>query len=311
MAEATEAPKPGVKHGIDGFAADIQASVTFAHNRPLQIYFMADPHGGAMKFLLCLAAFFSSLVHAQDNGPLSGLWWDRDEPGWGLSIHQRGDLLFATLLVYGEDGVAQWYFAPRMECGPVDGETACNGPLFSATGPTFEPYDGFDSSRVHLRPVGDIEFFVMAGANGGVRYSVDGHSVTRRVQPLLPAGRSSVFSGVWINPAEPGWGLSIHHRDDVMFVTLLAYDGHGTARWYVAPRVPRVWGIGDDDVWYSGDLYLASGPILTSANAFDAAKVSLRPAGHVNLSIVKGVDGGVDIEFDGTRIQGSIMPFRF
>jgi hypothetical protein len=129
---------------------------------------------------------------------------------------------------------------------------------------------------------------------------------------LLPsfAQAEGIFSGLWMTPQEPGWGLSIHHHNDVMFATLLVYNEQGVPQWYVAPSVVRFWGIADEDVGYAGDLYASTGPMLTNER-FDSSRVTMRRVGRINVSIIFGVDGGVEYSIDGKVVRRPIQPLRW
>lgn len=124
------------------------------------------------------------------------------------------------------------------------------------------------------------------------------------------ARAEGVFSGLWVNPSEPGWGVSIHHNGDVMFVTVLVYGEDGTPTWYVAPEVRRFWSIGDDDVGFAGALYAASGPVLDNT-PFDTKRVTLRRVGDINVSVFMREDGGVTYSIDGKETRRPIRPLRW
>jgi len=49
-----------------------------------------------------------------------------------------------------------------------------------------------------------------------------------------PARAYTPESGVWWNPAEPGYGLVIETQDDFMAVFVYSYDAAGNAQWYNA-----------------------------------------------------------------------------
>jgi hypothetical protein len=129
---------------------------------------------------------------------------------------------------------------------------------------------------------------------------------------LLPclARAEGVFSGLWITPQEPGWGLSIHHDKDIMFVTLLVYNEQGLAQWYVAPNVRRFWSIADEDVGFAGDLYVTTGPLLSNER-FDPSRVAMRRVGEIDVSVMYGVDGGVHYTIDGKDVWRPIQPLRW
>jgi hypothetical protein len=64
------------------------------------------------KLLASIVATLCPLAHAAWEDQFAGLWLNPATPGWGISIHQQGDRMVATLLTYGSDGRARWYQAP-------------------------------------------------------------------------------------------------------------------------------------------------------------------------------------------------------
>jgi len=72
------------------------------------------------------------------------------------------------------------------------------------------------------------------------------------------------YQGLWWNaPAgsESGWGLSIAHQGDTLFVTWFTYDAEGRAWWLALTANRRA------DGTYAGDLYETTGPPF-DANPF-------------------------------------------
>jgi YVTN family beta-propeller protein len=46
----------------------------------------------------------SSQVTSVMPGPLTGLFWNPNESGWGIHLTQRGDTVFAAFFTYGSEG---------------------------------------------------------------------------------------------------------------------------------------------------------------------------------------------------------------
>jgi hypothetical protein len=57
------------------------------------------------------------------------------------------------------------------------------------------------------------------------------------------AGAAPSYEGLWWNPSESGWGVSIAHQGDVLFAVWYTYDHDGSPMWLVAPEARLV---GDD-----------------------------------------------------------------
>lgn len=92
------------------------------------------------------------------------------------------------------------------------------------------------------------------------------------------------FSGMWWNPAESGWGLSIaQSATNQMFVAFYAYDASGNPEWFVVPG-----GTWSSPVRWSGTLYRTSGPPLgvLFGGTFNPQAVVRTPVGTASLDFV-------------------------
>ena len=62
--------------------------------------------------LLLASSFVSAPARATaDTTDQSDLWWNANEPGWGIQMVQRGQAIFATIYVYRTDNTPYWYAA--------------------------------------------------------------------------------------------------------------------------------------------------------------------------------------------------------
>ena len=64
-----------------------------------------------------------------------------------------------------------------------------------------------------------------------------------------------VYTGLWWNPNESGWGLNTTHQGNILFATLFTYAPDGQPMWLVASSLN---GIGENS--YTGALYRTHGP---------------------------------------------------
>jgi hypothetical protein len=109
----------------------------------------------------------------------SGLWWNPQESGWGLSIHQSARYtLFAALYVYDSQGRAQWF---TIQPGGWTSSTRWAGPLYRTTGPYFAG-PSYDPNLVVVQAVGNavLEFDSTAAGVDRARftYTIDGVATT-------------------------------------------------------------------------------------------------------------------------------------
>src|SRR2546423_15719510 len=113
----------------------------------------------------------------------SDMWWNPTESGWGMNVVQQGNIAFATLFLYGADGRAHWYAAPRMagQSAPTDRPMYFTGTLYETTGPTFATT--FNPSAVGVPAGGPIEFENPRPRGGQLAYRIDGVTVSKHASP--------------------------------------------------------------------------------------------------------------------------------
>ena len=110
----------------------------------------------------------------------SGMWWNAQESGWGLSLHQGATHgLFGAWFVYGANGAPQWF---TLQQGQWTDATTWRGNIVRTTGPTLgaSPYD---PRMVVVVPAGTatLDFKQRPGEEGSARftYTLDGVTTTK------------------------------------------------------------------------------------------------------------------------------------
>lgn len=130
------------------------------------------------KILAC--SFFLSLPAGATSfsTDISDLWFNEAESGWGVNIIQQGNILFATLFVYGQNGQPTWYVGPDLRHNG-SGQLVFSGPFYQTTG----PFHGgaFNPNAVTVRQVGNATFTLTSITNGTFQYTADGAFVTKQV----------------------------------------------------------------------------------------------------------------------------------
>ena len=136
--------------------------------------------GGSAKSLFDAAA-----------GQYAGLWWDPDEPGWGVGVFHYRNTVFAVLFVHGSDRQPTWFATVLRESFPMANAPGApyrqfDGPLFETRGTAwFAP--GF--ALTQARQAGTAQLVFPSPSTASLTYSVDGTSVTkalRRLSSLRP-----------------------------------------------------------------------------------------------------------------------------
>ncbi len=138
-----------------------------------------------MRKLLATIGFLMSLnVHAVTFATdASDLWYTPGETGWGLNVIHQGNILFASLFVYGQNTQPSWFFGSELTfASSTGGVLRYSGTWYQTTGPYFG--GAFNSSAVGIRQVGTASLAFDTVSTGTLTYSVDGVSVTKKIARL-------------------------------------------------------------------------------------------------------------------------------
>lgn len=216
-------------------------------------------------------------------GSLSGLWWNPDESGWGVSFTERASVIFAAWFTYDASGLPKWYVGSdcAMTSAATGASRTCKGSLYEASGPAFFG-TSFNPSLLSVAPVGTLQVTFQDPNNASMTYDVRGQGRTVQIVRQVFASAATPpavdYTDLWWNPAEPGWGMAVTHEYGVIFLTWYVYDGTGKPLWYVSSNCTVV-GSG-----CSGTLYQTSGPPL--GPTFDPAAVHATAVGTVVIGFV-------------------------
>jgi hypothetical protein len=118
-------------------------------------------------------------LQSEAKNPKTGLWWNPAESGWGVTLTQQGDIIFATMFTYDTNGFPTWYVASN--CA-ITGES-CTGDLYSVVGGSAITEDW--NPNLIVDTVGSITFEFDDDDNGTISfdiYGIDGaKDITRQV----------------------------------------------------------------------------------------------------------------------------------
>lgn len=170
------------------------------------------------KFLAALIVAFA-LPHSVHAGTYTGIWWNQNESGWGISITQQFDTLFAAMYVYNQSGQPVWYTASMRPVGTS--VNSYSGDLFATSGPYFGSV--FNPAAVNARRVGSMTFNAPSFNAGTLTYSVDGVQVTKSISQYSFAGVPGGGDYSIVTLRDPGNTCSIPAIDNAA-PTLLTLD---------------------------------------------------------------------------------------
>lgn len=106
------------------------------------------------------------------------------------------------------------------------------------------------------------------------------------------------ISDLWWDPNESGWGVNMIQQHNVVFATFFVYGPDGRARWYVASEMTTGGAPEDREMVWTGRLYEATGPVVTSGS-FNPSAVTRRDVGEASFIWLRGNSGILTWTVDG------------
>ena len=169
--------------------------------------------------------------------------------------------------------------------------------LFGATADELVPMVRFNSDLPFTLRVRDTEAWPASASS--VDYEIPGKGGAGN---MLVSGKQS---GVWWNPAEPGWGLAFDRNErGVMFAAWFSYDKQGRATWYVMPN-GQATGLNSVE----GDVYRPQGPAFSQPK-FDSALVNVgAPVGRFRFQWQDDANGIFSFDVEGVSAVKPITRF--
>jgi len=222
----------------------------------------------------------------------TALWLNPDQLGWGLSLaqHDNGQV-FAVWFTYDAAGKPRWYFVPG---GEWSRGTIFAGTLYEAHAAPRDFFTtSFDASSVIKTRVGQMRLEFANSESGTAAFSLDdGTTVVQPIRRALfgkPVGGQPNMGDLWFNPAESGWGITLHQQYNTVFATWFVYDTDGSPTWLVMPDAAHNYGV------ITGDVYrpaAASTGMPFVASGVSTHKVgTARTSGMLDTELSATIDG--------------------
>ena len=151
-----------------------------------------------------------------------------------------------------------------------------------------------------FNPAGSLAYVTNSGSSNvsiidtATRTVVDTVSVGATPYALGQfVGPASPYRGLWWNPNEDGWGMSITQHGSMIFVAAYTYDQSGQPTWYVMSSCP-VLGNG-----CTGDLYEVTGGTLPTV-AWNGSGLKVNKVGTGTLTFTNADNGAFAFTINGT-----------
>lgn len=126
--------------------------------------------------------------------PLTGLWWNANESGWGATITQQSSIMFVTMFVYDTAGNPVWYTVSCTIAG-----ASCSGDMLRFRGGA-APTAPWIAGSVNPIKVGSMTLNFTGNDAGAMNYTLDGLSasrqITRQIFGPLPVA-APALAGQW------------------------------------------------------------------------------------------------------------------
>lgn len=118
--------------------------------------------------------------------------------------------------------------------------------------------------------------------------------------------QAGLYSDLWYDPREPGWGLNVVQQDETAFVTLFVYDAQRKPTWLVASDASVIAYAGTMPI-FAGTLYRTEG----SPHSAPHAPPDLTPVGEVSLELVSRNRMRVHYRVDGAAYVKEVVRQTF
>ena len=268
-----------------------------------------------LRALLAACGLWMASAHAQTPDPvnLTALWYDQSQAGHGVNVVHQGSILFVAWYTYGSDGKVHWLISAASR--QADGRYI--GAINSFNG---QPFNLINNAQANTQtnPRGEARLSLGTDGKLDFGYTIDGFTQTRRLEKAVfvanpptctftTAARTSAtnYTDVWWKESESGWGVSIIHQGDLIFIAWYTYGSDGKPMWVTGLATKQANGS------YSGDLNRpASGVAFNLING-PATTFPVPVVGSFSLSFSNGETGTFTYTLDGVTQSKAITRLVF
>ena len=232
---------------------------------------------------------------------VTDLYWVPTESGWGAKLVQATDgSVFGAVYFYDETGNPRWMTIQGSWAAPG----VFSGKLYTTRGPGFDA-SPFNPALVQVQEAG-TGTLTFAADTQSVRFDFAmGNQVASKQMVRfsnIPEGYrdGSNYRGLWWNANESGWGLTMQHYYNSLFVAWFTYNPDGSQVWVTLQ------GSWMSATTYDGKLYQTKqapwNPASFNANATQVTEVGTAKLTFTDVNratfdyTMKGVTGKKLIE---------------
>lgn len=243
---------------------------------------------------------------------LSGLWWQPDQPGWGLSIAMQGGRPLPAWYSYDVNGRPLWLLGEAMTRG-ADG--VWRGALLRYRGTPFAQIRGDAAAQGTL--AGNLTLALRDDGALDFGWSLEGVSGQQRIERLrfgrVPACRqtpdSRAFaanrSDLWWSPRQPGWGVWLAEQDRTLLLVWFTYASDGAPMWLLG-QLSR-----DAEGRFRGALTRPAGGTPYDRIRGPATSFPVPTVGSAEVVFIDGERATLDATLDGSRVRHDLERFVY
>ena len=236
---------------------------------------------------------------------LTDMYWVPTESGWGVKLVQATDgNLFGAVYFYDDAGNPRWMTIQGVWTAPG----VFSGKLYTTRGPGFNA-NPFNPALVQVTEAGAGTLTFSADTQS-VRFDFTMGSQVASKQLVrfsnIPEGYrdGTNYRGMWWNANESGWGLTMQHYFNNLFVAWFTYNPDGSQLWVTMQ------GSWTSATTYEGKLYQVKQASWNPAS-FDANSTQVSEVGTAKLTFTDFNRATFDYTMKGVTGKKQIEKFEF
>jgi len=234
--------------------------------------------------------------------PYKGLWYNRNESGWGMSVTQHDSINFVALYTYDPSAQPVWYV---MSNCPIVAAGSCTGDIYKVTGGSVPTSTWAPGLALATAGTGTLTF--SDANNGRFDFTLNGVTGSKTIERQLfsnnTAAQALDYTDLWWNANESGWGVALTQDMGMLFAAWYTYDAAGLPVWYVASSCPLS-GSG-----CTGDVYKVTGGSMPTS--LWAPTLAVNKVGTVSFAFSDSGTGTMSYTIGGVAASRKITRQAF
>jgi len=223
----------------------------------------------------------------------TGMYYNTDSSGYAMNLTHQGNTVVVAWYAFAQNGRPVWFVAAATR----QGDGSFQGDYSVQTG---VPFNAISNATAVLTtaPAGTVN--LKFAPDGKLRFRFNALEAPRQetrdlgklvfdaaapVCRFTTAGRATAtnYSDLWWQPIESGWGLSVVHQGNLIYIAWYTYAADGQPVWMVSLLTRQ------EDGSYSGSINRAGSGVWYVYNTF--GPVTNFPLPVVGTAVLRFTDG--------------------